>query len=130
MKAPKSYKDLTVWKKSMDFVERVYSITGDFPAEERFALTIQMRKAAVSIPSNIAEGQRRGTRKDYARFVLIAYGSGAELETQLEIAKRLKYLNDVSFTDTFELLQEIMKMLNRLERSLKNPTNYHPQPTN
>ena len=75
----------------MELVVAVYSLTADFPKEEIYGLTAQMRRSAVSIPSNIAEGRRRNTEKDFARFLSIAFGSGAELETQVEIAKMLKY---------------------------------------
>lgn len=87
-----SYENLIVWQKSMDLVTAIYELTRQFPKEEVFGLTSQMRRAAVSIPSNIAEGSRRGSRKDFRNFLLIAYGSGAELETQIKIAKRLSYV--------------------------------------
>ncbi|TSC55341.1 MAG: s23 ribosomal protein [Parcubacteria group bacterium Gr01-1014_18] len=109
-----SYKDLIVWQKSMDLVVRIYHLTQSFPQEERFGLISQLRRSAVSIPSNIAEGSRRGTKKDYRSFVLIAYGSGAELETQIEIAKRLDFLKSADSHQLDLLLQEIMKMLNKL----------------
>ena len=85
-----SYKDLTVWQKAMDLVLMVYRITKLFPKEELFVLVSQMRRAAISIPSNIAEGYTRRTRKEYIQFVQTAFGSAAELETQLEISWRLE----------------------------------------
>jgi four helix bundle protein len=85
----KSYRDLTVWQKAIELVIKIYALTDKFPTEERFGLTSQMRRAAVSIPSNIAEGNFRRSTKDYVQFLKIAFGSGAELETQLEIIKRL-----------------------------------------
>jgi len=84
-----SYKELTVWQKSMDLVTVIYTLTENFPKEEMYGLTSQMRKCAVSIPSNIAEGRLRGTRKDFVQFLRIAYGSGGELDTQLEIVRRI-----------------------------------------
>jgi len=112
-----SYRDLTVWQKAIDLVIELYRITKKFPAEERYGLTSQMRRAVVSIASNIAEGKARGTRKDYRRFLINAYGSGAELETQIEIAKRL-CLCEENFKTADDLLAEIMKMLNVLIRKL------------
>ena len=84
-----TYRDLIVWQKSMDLVVEIYKLTKNFPKSEIYGLTSQMKRCAVSIPSNIAEGRRRGSRKDYRHFLIIAYGSGAELETQIEIVKRL-----------------------------------------
>ena len=114
-----SYKDLIVWQKAMDLVVSIYQLTEHFPKTEIYGLTSQMRRAAVSIPSNIAEGRRRGSRKDYRQFIIIAYASGAELETQIEIAKRLAY-RDVQKTEA--ILEEVMKMLNRLSSSLQPTT--------
>ena len=86
-----SYKDLVIWQKSMDLVVAIYKLTGEFPRSEMYCLTSQMRCCAVSIPSNIAEGRKRSTTKDYHKFLIIAYGSGAGLETQIEIVKRLPF---------------------------------------
>jgi four helix bundle protein len=107
-----SYKDLTVWKKSIELVMSVYGLTKKFPSSETYGLTSQMRRSAVSIPSNIAEGRRRGTRKDYLQFLRIAYGSGSELETQLLIAGKLSFGEKTDYTNTERLLDEIMRMLN------------------
>lgn len=109
-----SYQDLIVWQKAMDLVVLVYSLTRSFPKEEIYGLSSQMKRSAISIPSNIAEGRRRSTRNDFKRFIAIAYGSGAELETQIEIAKRLKFGAQSSFKEIDILLLEIMKMLNAL----------------
>src|SRR3989338_1893756 len=84
-----SYRDLIVWQKSMRLVIAVYELTEDFPRSEIYGLTSQMRRAAVSIPSNIAEGRRKGSRKEFKQFLINAFGSGSELETQTEIAKLL-----------------------------------------
>ena len=105
-----TYKDLIVWQKAMDLVVEIYKLTNLFPKSELYGLTSQVRRSAISIPSNIAEGRFRGTIKDYLNFLRIAYSSGAELETQIEISKRLKY--GVDFLAVDKLLEEIMKILN------------------
>ncbi len=107
-----SYKDLIVWQKSIELVVAAYKITDNFPREEIYGLTLQIRKSAVSIPSNIAEGRHRGTRKDFLHFLQIAYASGAELETQIEIAKRLLKTKSLDYSKIDSLLLEVMKMLN------------------
>ena len=109
-----SYEELIVWQKAMDLVIDIYTLTNTFPKSEQYGLTSQMRRAAVSIPSNIAEGSRRKTKKDYCQFVTIAFGSGAELETQIKIAKRLDYGSQKEYGNTDILLDEIMRMLNKL----------------
>ena len=114
----KSYKDLVVWQKGIDLVVEVYRLTKLFPKEELYGLTSQMRRVAVSIPSNIAEGHCRKYRQEYKQFVRTAFGSGAELETQILISKRLSILSQNNFKIADELLLEVMKMLNSLDRSL------------
>ena len=114
----KSYKDLIVWQKAMTVVEEIYKITKEFPSTEIYGLTSQMRRAAISLVSNIVEGSRRGTRKDFRQFVVMAYGSGAELETQIEISKRLKFSSERSFQVADDILLEVMRMLNKLVESL------------
>lgn len=109
-----SFRDLIVWQKSMDLVITIYKLSEKFPSEEKFGLTSQMRRTVVSIPSNIAEGRRRGTSKEYRQFLQISYGSGGELETQLEIGLRLGYLSKSDYEKADALLQEIMRMLNAL----------------
>ena len=103
----------------MDLVVYIYKITEQFPKDEMYGLISQMRRAAVSIPSNIAEGRCRDTKKDFGHFLRVAYSSGAELETQIEIAKRLGYISSEDATDSDKCLLEVMKMLNTLTRSLK-----------
>jgi four helix bundle protein len=115
-----SYEKLIVWQKSMELVIVVYALTKTFPKDETFGLTSQMRRASVSIPSNIAEGSRRGTRKDFRNFLFTAYGSGAELETQIKIAKRLSYGKENDYQQTEMLLNEVMRMLNKLISELEN----------
>jgi four helix bundle protein len=110
----KTYKDLIVWRKSMDLVTQVYKLTKGFPSEEIYSLTAQMRRCAVSIPSNIAEGYARNSSKDYIRFLRVARGSLYELQTQLEIALNLSYLNNNDHEQLQSLNESIAKMLNAL----------------
>jgi four helix bundle protein len=118
----KSYKDLTVWRKSFKLALRIYRTTKQFPQEELYGLVSQVRRAAFSIPSNIAEGYARNSTADYKRFLRTAFASGAELETQLLIAKETGLLSSENFTYLDNLLAEVMKMLNTLIRKLKtNP---------
>lgn len=116
-----SYKDLIVWQKSIDLVAELYEITKKFPREEVYGITSQMKRSAVSIPSNIAEGRNRGTKKDYLQFLRIAYGSGAELETQIIISKRLSETKNFDYKKVDSLLDEVMRMLNVMIRKL-NPS--------
>jgi len=118
-KSISSYKDLVVWQKSILLVKCIYEITERFPKEEIFGLTSQMRRSAVSIPSNIAEGRHRGTAKDFIQFLRIAYGSGAELETQIEISKQLRKTEELDYSVAESLLSEVMKMLNVMISRLK-----------
>ena len=112
-----SFKDLIVWQRSMELVKEIYKITNEFPAFEQFGLSNQMRRAAVAIPSNIAEGKKRSTRKDFTHFLYIADGSAAELETQILISKDLYFKIDYSVTEA--MLSEIQKMLSVMIRKLK-----------
>jgi four helix bundle protein len=105
------YKTLTVWQKSTAFCIEIYKITDSFPPNEQFGIISQLRRASLSIPSNIAEGSKRFTDKSYASFLRIALGSGAEVETQLYIAKELKYLSESNYLRLVSNLTEIMKML-------------------
>lgn len=114
-----SFKDLIVWQKATDLVIKIYDLTQHFPKEELYGLSSQMRRCAVSIPSNIAEGSNRGTRKDFSQFLRIAYGSGAELETQIEISKRLSFSGELDYNVIDTTLNEIMKMLVSLIKKLK-----------
>jgi len=114
-----SYRDLIVWRRAIELVEAVYTLSGHFPEDERFGLTSQLRRAAVSVASNIAEGKSRGTRKEYRQFLVIAYGSSAEVETQLYMAKKLHFVDDTLFKHADILLDEVMKMLRTLIFRLK-----------
>ena len=115
----RTYQDLLVWQRAVDLVIGIYELTEQFPRSELYGLTSQMRRAAVSIPSNIAEGRRRGTRRDFRNFLVTAYGSGAELETQIIIAKRLSFALPQSFEVVDRQLDEVMRMLNRMVVSLQ-----------
>ncbi|MGL6074472.1 MAG: four helix bundle protein [Fimbriiglobus sp.] len=115
-----SYRDLSVWQKAMDLVEMSYNITKRFPKEELFGLTNQLRRAAVSIPANIAEGYGRSHRPDYLRFLAIARGSLFELETHLILCGRLEYASREDLTPIWQTCQEVGKMLRRLIEVLKN----------
>ena len=107
-----SYKDLVVWGKSKELVVEIYKLTKNFPESELYGLTSQMRRAAISIPSNIAEGSRRSSRKDYKNFLYNAFGSASELETQIEITKSLEFGKNLNFQIIDDLLNEVLKMLN------------------
>ena len=113
-----SYKDLIVWQKGIRLVSEIYRVTEKFPKSEMFGLTSQIRRAAVSIPANLAEGYARKHRAEYAQFVKIAFGSGAELETHLLIAQNLKFLEKKDVAEAEALLDEVMRMLNKLSSSL------------
>ncbi|EKE06729.1 MAG: 23S ribosomal protein [uncultured bacterium] len=104
-------KDLQVWQKSIKLVTEIYKTTKLFPDEEKFGLISQMRRASVSIPSNIAEGYARKNKKENAHFVSIAYASGTELDTQLTICKELEFLSNEKFEELEKQLEEILKML-------------------
>lgn len=107
-----TYKELTVWQQSYLFGLDIYKITKNFPTDEKFGLVSQLRRASVSIPSNIAEGSKRSTRKDYRSFIIIAYSSGAEIETQLLFARDLGYITKEDYALLDSNLTSIMKMLN------------------
>lgn len=114
----RSYKDLKVWQKAMQLVTAVYPATQDFPKTEMYGLTNQIRRCAVSVPSNIAEGSARRTTREFIRFVNIASGSIAELETQLILAQRLGYLAEDRMAFLLKQSDEIGKMLYALQRAL------------
>ena len=113
----KNHKDLDVWKKSIELVEDVYRMTKNFPPEEQFGLISQMKRSAISISSNIAEGAGREGKQEFKRFLSIALGSLSELETQLIIAQRLKFLEEAS---VFDQIRDIRKMICGLITYLKN----------
>jgi len=112
------FEKLDVWQKSVDFADRIYEVTRGFPSDERFGLTSQLRRAAVSISSNIAEGSGRSSDNDFAHFVQIAYGSLMEVVSQIHIAKRQAMLAEESFQDLYSQADEISRMLSGLRSSL------------
>jgi len=114
----RNYSDLIVWQKAMGFVEEVYRASSRFPREEVYGLTSQVRRAAVSIPSNIAEGQGRRSRREFRRFLRVAHGSLREVETQVLLAERLHYLDTDTKGQLMRMSSEIGRLLNGLVRSL------------
>jgi len=116
----KNYKELKVWQKSYRLCLEIYKVTTKFPKEERFGLTSQMRRAAVSVPSNIAEGYGRKTTSDYIRMLYIAYGSNCELETQVLLAGDLGYIESAAIEEVKERILEIERMIKALIKSLQN----------
>jgi four helix bundle protein len=111
-----AHRKLDAWKLGMDLVEEIYRLSRDFPTDERFGLTAQIRRAAVSIPSNVAEGDQRWTSADKRHFAIVARGSVAEVETQLEIAVRLDMIASASTGRAFELLDHLGRVLTNLRR--------------
>jgi four helix bundle protein len=116
--ATQSYKDLIVWQKAISLAKIIYQLTRTFPAEERFGLVSQMRRAAVSVPSNIAEGQARHTTGEFIQFLSHAEGSSAELDTQLILAVELRFCAKKDAIPAYEMIDEIRRMLNALRRKL------------
>ncbi|MBQ9465831.1 MAG: four helix bundle protein [Muribaculaceae bacterium] len=112
------FRQLLVWQKSMDLTVEIYRLTKLLPREEMFSLSNQMRRAVVSIPSNLAEGQGRNSKKDCVNFNSIARGSLWELSTQLEICERLNYLSEAQTAEANQLITEISKMITALSNSL------------
>lgn len=116
-----TFERLDVWQKAIDFADMVYSVTRNFPADERFGLTNQMRRAAVSISSNLAEGSSRVSRKDFARFVEIATGSLYEVISQAHIGRNQGFLSPEQFESLYGTAEEQGRMLSGLRRSLLPP---------
>ena len=114
-----THHDLTVWQESMQLVSETYALTKKLPREEMFGLTTQMRRSAVSVPSNIAEGAARQTKKEFVQLLHISKGSLSELDTQLEIARRLEYLGKIEWEALNNLLERVDKMLSGLIRHLR-----------
>jgi four helix bundle protein len=113
-----SHRDLVVWQKSMELAELIYHLAERFPKKEIYGLVSQMTRAAVSVPSNIAEGQARGTSKDYSYFLSVSKGSLMELETLLMLSVRIKFLFSEEAQPAFDLITEISKMLTSLRSKL------------
>ncbi len=118
MTQPRSYRDLVVWRKAIELVKQVYALTAEFPAHERYGLSDQLRRAAVSVPSNIAEGQGRQVVGEFRHFLRVALGSLAEVDTQLVIAVELGYLTAEATQPATDLALEIRKMLYTLIQRL------------
>ncbi len=116
----KSHKDLDVWNKAISFVSDIYKITESFPNSELFGLTNQLRRAAVSIPSNIAEGAARTSQKEFNQFLSVALGSSAEVETQLLIALNLQFISKDEYKELTVKIDDIRKMLIGLKKSLNH----------
>ena len=118
----KSYKDLKIWNRSLDLARKIYDLTKLLPKEEMYCLTTQIRRAAISIPSNIAEGFARYHNKEYRQFLFIALGSCAELDTQINIALKLKYLKEndsfAIINETDEISKMIMGLIKKLESTI------------
>jgi four helix bundle protein len=114
----KSFRDLDIWKKGIKIVRDIYEITENFPKQEMYGLSNQMRRAAISIPSNVSEGFRRYHNKEYKQFLYIALGSCAELETQITIAKELKYITESSEAKLLEDIDHVCRMTSNLMKKL------------
>ncbi len=117
----KNYRDLIAWQKAMDFVEAVYRSSASFPREEMYGITSQLRRAAVSVPANIAEGQGRHSKREFRKFVMIAHGSLREAETHIMIAERLKFLEGTVVEGLLSRAGEIGRLLVGLSNALSRP---------
>lgn len=122
MSTAKHFKDLIVWRKAMDLTKHVYELTRQFPSDERFGLVSQMGRCAVSIPSNIAEGQSRGSAGEFRHFLGIARGSLAELETQSDLSFELGMLAEEKYVDLTSRIKEVGRILNGLMNSIATPS--------
>lgn len=114
----RNYRDLLVWQKAMSLVEDIYGVSSRFPADERFGLVAQIRRAAVSVPSNIAEGQARNSTREFVQFIFHAEGSLAEVDTQLTLSERLKFCRPEEAANLFSKVEEVRKMLMSLRGRL------------
>lgn len=114
-----NYKELKIWQKSVDLAVKIYDLTKDFPREELYGLTSQIRRSAISISSNIAEGAGRNSKKDFNNFLGISHGSSCELSTQLIIAQRINFIDKIALDSMLKDIDEIQKMNWSLKKSLK-----------
>ena len=119
----KTHKDLIVWQQALNFVTTIYTVTNSYPESEKFGLVNQIRRSAVSIPSNIAEGAARNHSKEFIQFLYIALSSASELDTQIRISENLEFLNKIDSKELLEELESISKMIQGLIRSVKNTNN-------
>lgn len=113
------YQELTVWKKAMDVADRIYDVTAAFPEQERYGIVSQLRRSAISIPSNIAEGHARSSTKEFLQFIAIAKGSLAEAETQLLFAERRQWISPSDRQQVLALCDEVNRMLTSMQKSLR-----------
>jgi four helix bundle protein len=113
------FEKLDVWRKAVEYADLIYKVTQPFPADERFGLSNQLRRSAVSISSNIAEGSSRSSRMDFTRFIEMAYGSLLESVSELEIARRQQFLSNAMFENAYKSAEDLAKMLSGFRRSLK-----------
>lgn len=115
----RTFRDLLIWQKAMTLVTNTYTVTSNFPKDEQFGLTSQIRRCSISIPSNIAEGYGRNTNKDYYRFLTISIGSLYEFQTQIEISYNLKYISETEFNIIFENSRELERMISSFMNKVK-----------
>jgi four helix bundle protein len=125
-KSIRTFRDLVAWQKAIALTRLVYRLTGTFPSDERFGLVIQMRRAAVSVPANIAEGYGRGARQEYIRYIQMARGSLFELQTHAEIAHGQGWMTDSAFREFNQSAEEVDRIVSGLLRSLKQPAATDP----
>ncbi|MDP9369052.1 MAG: four helix bundle protein [Chloroflexota bacterium] len=121
MAGGRGYQDLIAWQKAMDLAEATYRATGDWPTDERYKLTDQVRRSAISIPSNIAEGQGRGSTREFAYHLSVAHGSLCELETQLRLSQRLSYVDATVLDALLQQAAEVGRLIQGLLRKLRSP---------
>ena len=114
-----NFKNLKIWQLGIELIMEVYAISKQFPTEERYGLTTQVNRSALSVPSNIAEGSGRGTNKDFANFLSIAIGSLYELETQIIVARQLNFIKEEQFNKLSKMVNELEKMINGIRNNLK-----------
>jgi len=124
MEKVKTHKDLDVWKKAIDFTTEIYMVTKSFPSDEKYGLVSQVRRAAISVSSNIAEGAARNSKKEFVQFLYVALASASELDTQLIISRNLGYIEKTQLEELSAAINDISKMLFGLIRFLKKKPNY------
>ncbi len=124
MERVKTHKDLDVWKKAIDFTTEIYMVTKSFPSDEKYGLVSQVRRAAISVSSNIAEGAARNSKKEFVQFLYVALASASELDTQLIISRNLGYIEKTQLEELGAAINDISKMLFGLIRFLKKKPNY------
>ncbi len=118
----RNYRELLVWQKGHQLALEIYRVTVGFPKVEQFGLTDQLRRAAISVPSNVVEGYERGSNKEFKHFLSIARGSTGEVRAQIELARDIGYMQNDDFEKLFDLTTEVHKMINSLIKKLESPT--------